>query len=120
MDHPAADEMADLVGSEIGAGEHVDAGAPAHRARVDALDFGVRVRRADEERMALARAVEVVGVMATSGDEPDVFLAAHRGADPGRAHGVLPAGLVSYSAACLAPPPPMSRAPAAIALTMLW
>ena len=33
--------------------------------------------------------VDVVGVLALAGDEADVFLAAHRRADSGRAHGVL-------------------------------
>ena len=45
------------------------------------------VRRADEIGVGLAGPVDVVGVMAFAGDEAVVFLAAHRGADPGRAHG---------------------------------
>jgi hypothetical protein len=72
--------------------------------------------------MRLARSDDVVGVMALAGDEAEIFLAANRGADSGRTHGLnLPETLV-YSAACRAAPDefPMARAPAWIALTMLW
>ena len=45
----------------------------------------------DEELAELdAESAHVVGVLALAGDETDVFLAAHRRADPGRAHGGLP------------------------------
>ena len=54
------------------------------------LDVGVRVRRAHEHGVGLARAVDVVGVLALAGDEALVFLAAYGRADAGCAHGVPP------------------------------
>ena len=41
-------------------------------------DARVRVRRADELRVGLARQVEVVAVAPAAGDQPRVFLARHR------------------------------------------
>jgi hypothetical protein len=93
MDHPAADEVADLVGGEIRAGEHRNARPLLHRRGIHLDDLGVRMRRANEPGMALPRATEVVGIVPPAGDEPNVFLAAHRRADPGRAHGVPPSAL---------------------------
>ena len=92
MDHPAADQTADLVGRKLRAGEHVDhAGHGLGRADVDLLDLGARVRRAYEHGAGFARPDHVVGISAVSGDEANVFLTAYRRADPGRAHGgVLP------------------------------
>ena len=91
MDHPAADQIADLVGGEFGAGEHGDdAGHGLGRTDVDALDPGAGMRRAHEHRSRLARPHHVVGVLALAGNETEVFLAAHRRADPGRAHSGLP------------------------------
>ncbi len=88
MDHPAADQIADLVGGELRPGEHVDhAGHGLGRGGVDALDPGPGMRRAHEHGAGLARPVDVVGVLALSGNETDVFLAAHRRANSGRAHG---------------------------------
>ena len=93
-DRPAADQIADLVGREIGAGQHRDDAGHAFRfGAVDLLDLRVRVRRADEIDVGLARAVDVVGVLALAGDEPVVFLAADCRADPGRAHGVSSSGI---------------------------
>ena len=87
MDHPAADQIADLVGRKLGAGQHRDhAGHSSRRGDVDLLDPGVRMRRAHEHRAGLARPADVVGVLALAGDEAEVFLAAHRCADPGRGH----------------------------------
>src|SRR5439155_571734 len=127
MDHPAADEIADLVGSKLGAGEHRE--HARHRLRglgVDRLDLRVRVRRPQKMDIGLARPVDVVGVLALAGDKAEVFLAAHRRADTGRAHGgLLRQHLLysvvgrSHSAACEWAPEPMALAPAAIALTML-
>ena len=116
MDHPAANEIADLVGREIRAGEHGDhARHRGGRLGVDALDLGVRMRRAQEHRARFARPADVVGVLALAGDEAEVFLATHRRADSGRTHG-------GHSLNCLIErhAPFMARAPAAIALTMLW
>ena len=92
-DRPAADQIADLVGREIGAGQHRDDARHALRFRaVDLPDLRVRVRRADEIDVGLARTIDVVGVLALAGDEPVVFLAADCRADPGRAHGVSSSG----------------------------
>ena len=113
------------------AGEHREHARHAGRGLgVDRFDRGVGVRRADEIGIGLAGPVDVVGVVALAGDEAAIFLAAHRGADTGRAHGSFLRQSCSdscvdsslpYSAACVAAPlPRMARAPAAIALTMLW
>src|ERR1700676_5097982 len=72
------------------------------------------MRGPQEARVTLARTIDVRGVVSLPGDEAVVFLAAHRGADAGRTHH-------RYSAACRpACPGAIARAPAAIALTMLW
>src|SRR5208337_4111283 len=84
------DEVADLVGRELGAGQHRQhAGHGGGRLGVDRLDARMRVRRAQELNESLARPADVVGVLALAGDETEVFLAAHRRADAGRAHGAL-------------------------------
>ena len=90
MDEPAADEVADLVGRELSSGEHRQ--NARHRGGglgVDLLDAGVGMRRAHEIGMRLARLLDIGGVVTFAGDETLVFLAAHRRADPGRAHGGL-------------------------------
>ena len=92
MDHPAADQVADLVVGELGAGEH---GNHARHflgfAGVDALDLGTRMRRAHEHGAGLARPAQIVGILAFSREKTLIFLAAHRRADAGRAHsGLLP------------------------------
>ena len=43
--------------------------------------------------VCLAGAVDIVGVLALAGDEPEIFLAADCRADPGRAHGVSSLGM---------------------------
>ena len=104
MNHPAADQIADLVGGEIGTGE--DRQYARHRGgrfSVDRFDRGVGVRRADEERVTLAGPVDVVGVVALTGNEAVIFLAAHGGADPGRAHGGLLRFFVSLRTASVSP-----------------
>src|SRR5262249_18836280 len=89
MDHPTADQIPDLVGGKLCAGEH---GAyPRHPGgfrRVDRIEPRMRVRRAHEISVGLARPADVVGVVAFAGDETLILLAAHWGADPGRAHGL--------------------------------
>ena len=89
MDHPAADQPADLVVGEILAGEDVDHARACLRAAAMSieLDVGMGVRRAQEIGVGLAGAVDVVGVVALAGDEAKIFLAAHRRADSGRSHG---------------------------------
>jgi hypothetical protein len=91
MDHPAADQVADLVAGEVGAGEHgQDAGHLCGGRRVDRVDLGVRVRRAQKMDVRLPGPADVVGILALAGDEAEIFLAAHRRADAGRAHGRSP------------------------------
>jgi hypothetical protein len=76
VDHPAADQPADLVGGEIVAGQHGQhAGLGQRRRRVDSLDRGVRVRRAHEIGVGLSRDIDVVGVAALAGDIANIFLA---------------------------------------------
>ena len=90
MDHPAADQIADLVGGQFGAGEHREHARHAGAAGVDRFDLGVRVRRAHEIGVGLAGPIDVVGVVALAGNEALILLAAHCGADTGRTHGFLP------------------------------
>ncbi len=90
VDHPAADQIADLVVGEIGAGEHRNhAGQFPGRSGIDALDFRAGVRRTHEHGAGLARPHHVIGILSLAGNKAEVFLAAHRRADPGRAHGGL-------------------------------
>jgi hypothetical protein len=87
MNHPAADQIADLVAGELRAGEHREHARHGGRGfGVDRLDRRMGVRRADEIGESLARPVDVVGIVARAGDEAAIFLAAHRSADPGRTH----------------------------------
>ena len=56
-DRPAADQVADLVVDDLLSGQHPDhAGHVLCRRDVDALDFGMRVRAADEMRVGQAHA----------------------------------------------------------------
>src|ERR1700730_1809115 len=129
MDHPAADQVADLVGGEFGSSENREHARHLGRGfDVDRFEGRVGVRRTKEIGVSLPRPIDIVGVVAGAGDEAAVFFTAYRGADTGRAHGLRPPGSLllsfpsrpTYSAALAAAPPPrMARAPAAIALTML-
>ena len=83
MDHPAADQAADLVLGDVLAGEDMDVVAALQLGGVDALDVGMRVRRAHEHGVGLARAIDVVGVLALAGDEALVFLAPYWRSDAG-------------------------------------
>ena len=92
MDHPAADQPADLVGGQILAGE--DRHHPRHGRRgglVDAVDRGMGVRRAEEVGVGLARTVDVVGVAALADEVAAVLAPLHGRADPGDlvVHGFL-------------------------------
>ena len=74
MDHPAADEAADLVGCEIGArvdSEHARGGQCL--ADVDVVDGRVRNRRAREHGVSLSVPVDVVDVLTFACDETQVF-----------------------------------------------
>src|SRR5262245_44707248 len=135
MDHPAANQSADLVLGDILASKDVHVVAAFKLGDVDALDVGVRVRRAHKHGIGLARTADIVGVLAFAGDETLVFLAPYWRADAGCAHGLPPSLLVvrgslplscmsaraaaAYSAAWRRPPA-MAAAPARTAATMLW
>src|SRR5207344_3082636 len=98
VDHPAADQIADLVCGKLRAGEHREhARACVRGFGIDALDGGVRVRRAHEHRVGLSGAAHVIGVVAVPRDETLVFLAADRRTDSGRAHNKPPCGAVALS-----------------------
>ena len=87
MDHPAADEAADLVGRDVVAGEDCNhAGRFQGGGSVDLLDRRMRVRRAQKIGVGLSRTVDVVDVVPLAGDEANVFAALDGGADAGRAH----------------------------------
>src|SRR5262249_30322226 len=116
MDHPAADQIAELVGGEIGAREYCE--HARHRLRclsVDAFDACMRVGRAHEAGMGLSGTTDVGGVMALAGNESLVLFAAHRGADAGRAHALPPepkrTATRRPSASCLLPSPWPGRRP---------
>src|SRR5437762_1450822 len=101
MNHPAADQSADLVGGEIGAGQdRDDAVCGAGGAGVDVLDLGVGVGTAQEIGIGLAGAIDVVGVVALAGDEAEVLFAPDRGADDRGGHARAP--FISTAAAWIA------------------
>ncbi len=79
-------EAAELVGDDIGAGEHREhaLGRPS-LGGVDAFDARMRMRRHDNGRVALVRQLDVVDIAAAAGDEARVL-------DPG--HGLTDAELV--------------------------
>ena len=121
MDHPAADQAADLVGRDVVAGEHRDArpgvaGAAAVSMR---LIVGMRVRRAQEIGVGLARPVDVVDVAALAGDETWSSLRRTEAPIPVALMAVLPAP-VAVSTFALPGLAAIALAPAAIAFTMLW
>jgi hypothetical protein len=87
VDYPAADQIADLVGGKLRAGEHREHARARERGfRIDALDGRMRMWRAHEHRMGLPGAVDVIGVMAVPRDETLILLAADRRTDSGRTH----------------------------------
>src|SRR5262249_6846327 len=90
MDHPATNQISDLVAGKLFAGEHGDyAGHCLGGRNIDALDLRVSVRRADKDSPGLTRPDNVVGVLALTGNKAEVFFSAHRRADTRRAHGGL-------------------------------
>ena len=109
LDHPAADQAADLGVGDVLAGEDLDDARHRLGGRdVDALDPGMGVRRAHEVGMRGPRERQVVDVAAGAGQEALVFLPLDPGANSGlRGHGYTPAAF-------------MAGAAARIALTMLW
>src|SRR5207237_2928577 len=87
MDHPAADEAADLVLSDVLAGKYGDHALFGRPLRdVDVLDRGMRMRAAHEIGIDLALEINVIGIAPFAGDEAVVFLALYLGADSCLAH----------------------------------
>ena len=79
------------LASRFEASEHAfDARHRRRSFHVDILDFRMRVRRTEKVSARLAGAGNIVRILPLARDETEVFLAAHRRADTGRAHGVLP------------------------------
>ena len=88
MDHPAADEAADLVFCKILARENVDDTRHLSCLRdVDTLHQRMGMGRADEVGLGLSGPVDVAGIVAPAGNETQVFLPTYRRAHSGRSHG---------------------------------
>src|SRR5215813_7231916 len=91
MDHPAADQVTHLVLGDVRAGEDGKTAGRGQSGRgIDRLQGRVRVRRAHEYRIGLARAIDVVGILALAGDEALILLAPDGSADAGGGHGFPP------------------------------
>src|SRR5215467_2078341 len=91
MDHPTADEVADLVLGDVGTRIDGKTAGRGNRGRgIDRLQGCMRVWRAHEHRIGLAWPIDVVGVLALAGDEALIFLAPNRSADAGGGHGFPP------------------------------
>ena len=89
VDHPAADQPADLVRREIRAGEDADdAGHGGRRLGVDAAQLGMGIRGAQEIGIGLSRPVDVVCIAPAPGDEAMVFLAPNGRSDGCDGHAV--------------------------------
>ena len=87
VDHPAADQSADLVLGDVLAGEDADhAGHLLRLGGVDRLDRGMGMRAAHEIGVGLLRKIDVVGVLALAGDEAVIFLALDACANSGIVH----------------------------------
>ena len=87
VDHPAANQGADLVGGKLCTGKHRQHARHAgSRGAVDPLDPGVGMGRAHEVDVALPGPADVGGILPFSGDEAEILLATHRGADTRCAH----------------------------------
>src|SRR5215470_2245005 len=105
MDHPAADQIANLILGGVRAGENGKAARRGQRGRsIDRLQARVRVWRAHEHRVGLARAIDVIGILALAGDEAVILLAPDGSADAGGGHGFPPR--VSCSTSVLEPRTP--------------
>ena len=124
MDHPAADEAADLVGGDVLAGEHGDdAGGGERGGRVDSVDRRMGVGRAQEMRISLSGAIDVIDITSLAGDETKIFLALDGGANAGRTHEVSPCGETAgpsrIANLCLALAPPCESRQRAFAALLL-
>ena len=90
MDHPAADQVADLVIDDLPAGQHADHARHLHRfGAVDALHPGMGMRAADERGIGHAMQADVIHIAALAGDETLVFLANDPCADAFDSHDVI-------------------------------
>ena len=82
VDLPATGHAADLIGRHILAGENRN--HPRHGPRsgeVERPDPRMRMRAAQKPGIGLARAIDIIGVMAAAGEETQIFLASHAGAN---------------------------------------
>ena len=78
MDHPAADQAADLVFLDFLGCENIDhARHLLGLGRVDRFDRRMGMGAAHEIRIGLVLEVDVVGILALAGNEPPIFLAQH-------------------------------------------
>src|SRR5262249_20793702 len=94
MDHPPADEPADLVLSDVIAGQHCNNPILLRPfRRLDRADLGVRMGTAHEISIDLILEVDVVGITTSTGDEAVILLALYAGADSCLAHDLPPVTL---------------------------
>src|SRR5437764_14091093 len=99
MDHPAADEAADLVLGDVFAGKYGDHPVFGRPLRdVYLLDRGMCMRAAHEISIDLALEIDVIGIAPLAGDEAVVFLALYAGADSCLAHDIPP--VISVAPTC--------------------
>jgi len=74
-------KRADLI-AQLGAGENShDAGMPARRIRVDALDLGVRVRAPENHDVKHMRELDIVHVLAEAANQTGIFAPFDAGAN---------------------------------------
>ena len=83
LDAPTAGQPVDAAGLEISAGEYgKHTGHGARGARVDGLDFRMRVRRAHENASDHLGPLDIGDVIAAPGQEAEILLAAWGSANP--------------------------------------
>src|SRR2546430_9868616 len=80
-------DRADAVGDEVASGENAEDARDRRRALdVDRDHVGVRVRRAHERGVGLARRIAVFGVAAPPGQQPEILTALDRRTDAEAGH----------------------------------
>src|SRR5262245_31992284 len=100
MDHPAADQAADLVLGDVLSCEHAKhAWRLRSLRRVDLGDLGMRMWAAHEIAVDLSFEVDVVSVPALAGNESMVFLALDSCANARLAHPASPIVPVEFGTA---------------------
>ena len=83
LDAATAGQPVDAVGFEIGAGKYgKHAGHGPRSARVDGLDFRMRVRRARENASDHCGPLDIGDVIAPPGQEAEILLSARGSANP--------------------------------------